>query len=375
MIRDATLALEPTVAHPAQRRWRHVLAVGALWGLAASVMESVVLPVGDGHWSTFWRLVLWNIPILTLMGMCLAVVIEFAGARPDRPVMLAGVVIGGALALSAAWSGVLSVSDASGLAAGIETIFPEGRDPLASYLYQAWVIIFYGGLYVVAWTLNQRAERTRQAFDQAKIARVRTETLLGEARLQSLRGHVEPQFLLRVMSEVARRYSSMPESADRLVGLLVGFLRLAMPGVRNGRSTLADEINLARAYVDLLADLEPYRSQCKVVAPSPIPELPFPPLLLLPLLDRMAATSSEGDRRRMLLTVNDRGVALAFEGDGIAPVDLLSPALSYRIGVGLSTLFGHGWTLSPRAPGVTHGPALVLAVDAAPCPGGTTMGG
>jgi hypothetical protein len=148
-----------------------------------------------------------------------------------------------------------------------------------------------------------------------------------------------------------------------------------MPGVRNGRSTLADEINLARAYVDLLADLEPYRSHWTVVAPSPIPELPFPPLLLLPLLDRMAATSSEGDRRRMVLTVNDQGVALAFEGGGIAPVDLLSPALFYRIGVGLSTLFGHGWTLSSRAPGAAHGPALVLAVDATPRPWGTTMGG
>ena len=60
---------------------------------------------------------------------------------------------------------------------------------------------------------------TPQVLTQAQIARSGTATLFSEARLRALRGHVDPDFLLRVLGEVERRY------ADR------NFIRVDWPTV------------------------------------------------------------------------------------------------------------------------------------------------
>src|SRR5438046_8898110 len=89
----------------------------------------------------------------------------------------------------------------------LSTIFPQGTDPFASFAYQTWVTLFYGGFYYIAWRLNHRAERTREILGQGELARMRTETLPGATPLQALRGPVDPRFLLRGMTEAERPYA------------------------------------------------------------------------------------------------------------------------------------------------------------------------
>jgi hypothetical protein len=240
-------------------------------------------------------------------------------------------------------------------------MFPQGVDALASFAYQTWTVLFYGGFYFFAWRLNDRAERTRALLGEGEIARIRAETLLGEAQLRSLRGRVEPALLLRVMSEVERRYAYPGSNADGLLARLVAFLRLAMPAVRSGESTLRGALALARAYTELLAELEPNQTKWTITG-NVRADVPFPALLLLPLLDAHAAASPSPFTGSVTVGAESAGVVIRLHGGPVGPANWISGDLSYRVRVGLSTLYGNAWSMAHQETSHPTDPALVVVL-------------
>lgn len=363
MIASATAA--GTLRAPTAQRWRNSLALGILWGVAVSSMEAVSLPVQGEGGSDFWPLVEWIVPGWCVVGVGIAALVELAGARIERPISVAAAAIGCAFAFSALWSWMYSFDAGRDTASGMSVLFPNGVDPVAAFAYQTWIVLFYGGLYFVAWRLNHRAERTREVLGQASVERMRSETLLGEARLQLLRGHVEPALLLRVITEVERRYAHAASTADGLLARFVAFLRLAMPAVRSGQSTLARELALARAYGELCADLEPGGSRWTIAGEAP-PDLPFPALLLLPLQDEMATAAASRFTGTIRVARDADDVVIAFGGTTLDRQDWISADLLYRMRVALSTLHGDAWSLALNRTADPGIPALVIVLRAHP---------
>ncbi len=336
---------------------------GIIWGVATGAMEALSLPVVDRSWSSFGVLILSNVSAWSVVGIGIAWLVERAQWRLERPLFLAVASILATLAFSAVASWIFSIRWLPGPGFGIARVIPD-QNPVASFAYQAWIVMFYGGLYAIAWRFNQRAERTRALLDQTQIARMRSETLFGDAQLRALRGHVDPAFLLHVMREVEHRYAAAHGRADHLTNLLVGFLRLAMPGVRSGSSTLATELALARSYAELWSDLDHERATWRIEALEPWPDMPFPPLLLLPILDRLAVASGAEARGRVQVASNSACVTLTFDANGVAGSDWLTPELAYRIRVGLSTRLGDAWSMSFRDPLKSDAPALRITMRA-----------
>ena len=130
-----------------------------------------------------------------------------------------------------------------------------------------------------------------------------------------------------------RRYASDSAGADRLLDQLVSFLRLAMPGVRSGQSTLGAELAVARSYAQLAHELDAQRPALHCDIDGALAELPFPPLLLLPLLDQLAAAQPGATALTMTALRGSSQLTLALYGaaaPGWLPEDLL-----YRLRVGL----------------------------------------
>lgn len=351
----------PAMRTSRQHRLLRALPLGILWGIAAGAMEAVALPVLDERWSSFGLLLLSNMSAWSVVGVGIALLVECAQWRLERPFFLAAAIVVAAAAFSAVASWIFSIRQVPGPGLGIARVL-RTTDPLGSFLYQAWIVVFYGGLYAIAWTLNQRAERTRDLLDQARIARVHSETLLAEAQLRALRGHVDPRFLLRVIHDIDARYTTAPADADRLVNRLVTFLRLAMPGVRSGCSLLGAEITLARSYAALWSDLERDRATWQIDAPETIPDMPFPPLLLLPVLDRLASASTGRERGHVVVASGSDGAELAFHAAGVVGADWLTEELAYRIRVAMSTQFGHDWSMAFRKAAESAAPALRILI-------------
>lgn len=202
-----------------------------------------------------------------------------------------------------------------------------------------------------------RAERTRGLLGDAEIACSRSDTVLSQAQLQALRGQVDPDLRLRVMAEVQRRYAGNPGAAERLLDKLVNFLRSAMPGVRSGRSTLAAELALVQSYVALWAELEPLRPGWRLNIDAPLPELEFPPLLLLPVLDHWTGGG---------LSVRREAGRVGLSIDGPLQAGELPAPLAYRLRVGLRATCGESWTLSLNEAEAGDAPALMLSLPIEP---------
>jgi hypothetical protein len=214
---------------------------------------------------------------------------------------------------------------------------PGNTFPIAaSGWYLGWASMLYGALFVGAQAMAFRADRTRGLLAQAEVARGRGEALFAQAELAGLQGVVDPAFVLRVLGEIQRRYAADGAGADRLLDQLVAFLRLAMPAVRSGRSTLGAELALARSYMNLCAAVEPQRAGWACDVDGALDDTPFPPLLLLPVLDALAVPAT----RVLRITSRSDDTTIELSLHGAAPGSRLPDALLHRLRVGLHALHG-----------------------------------
>jgi Histidine kinase len=205
--------------------------------------------------------------------------------------------------------------------------------------YLGWTLMLYGLLFVGANLLAFRADRTRALLAQAEIARSRSELLFDQAALASLQGVVEPRFVLRVLDHLQRRYTDDAAAADRLLDQLVAFLRQAMPAVRSGHSTLGAELALVRSYLQLCSALDPQRAGWQCEIDGALGDIAFPPLLLLPLLDALAAQTPAASRG-LRIEARDAGGTVELRIETATPTGRLPDSLLHRLRVGLQTLHG-----------------------------------
>ena len=325
--------------------WRSGLAYGTLWGLGVMGMETVLQPVDAMTGETVVFLASAGLELVA-MGICIAWVAILV-ERHARLRTLPLVAVALATVLSAA--DVLAGRTLYPLI-GLP-VFPRNVDALSEFSYHAWTGLFYGSLLLVSRVFFLRAERTRHLLGRAQLERSRSETVLGEVRLQALQGSVDPELLRDVMAEVQRRQGVDPDAAERLLDDLVSFLRMAMPSLRHGPSTLAAELGLARAYARMRTEQSGPDAGWHIDAPVDPGHLPFPPLLLLPLLDGLGRVPRAQGQLVLSVRPTASGAHLWMNAASGARLRALTASLE----IGLRALHGQRFAIRHEATaGVLH---------------------
>ncbi|MGO4261835.1 histidine kinase [Lysobacter sp. TAB13] len=99
--------------------------------------------------------------------------------------------------------------------------------------------------------VNRRiAERRRN--ERADAARTSTEKELAVAKLSLLHAQVEPHFLYNTLASAQYLTRNDPPLADEMLGHLIEFLRRSLPRTEDALSTLGDELDHSRAYLEIL---------------------------------------------------------------------------------------------------------------------------
>lgn len=181
----------------------------------------------------------------------------------------------------------------------------------ANFAMVFWLNLAYGSVFFAYCLATQRALRVRGVLARAELERERSATALNEARVDAMAARVDPALLLRVLTTARQVYERQRDGADALLDALVAFLRLAMPAVRSGKSTLLSELALLRAYAALRAKLDSGASICTVEANAPPCDIAFPPLLLVPLVE--AAATRGKHPPRVTLEAHDTGLMLTID--------------------------------------------------------------
>ena len=106
-----------------------------------------------------------------------------------------------------------------------------------------------------------------------------------EARLQALQAQVEPHFLYNTLANVQALNEVDPPAANLMVGHLIQYLRASLPKMRESTSTVGQELELVRAYLNILQMRMGPRLQFGIQAPDDVLACAFPPMMLPSLVE------------------------------------------------------------------------------------------
>lgn len=131
---------------------------------------------------------------------------------------------------------------------------------------------------VSAWQsrLMEQTLRAEAAEQGRKVA---------EAQLAMLQAQIEPHFLYNTLASVQYLVQKDGKAADFLLTQLIRYLRHAMPRLRQPMSTLAQEFELADAYLQIARMRTGGRLTVSVELDTALHECQFPPLVVQTLVE------------------------------------------------------------------------------------------
>ena len=112
-----------------------------------------------------------------------------------------------------------------------------------------------------------------------------TEKELSVAKLALLHAQVEPHFLYNTLASAQLLTRSDAAKADEMIGHLITYLRHSVPRADDALSTLGEEIDRSRAYLDILKIRMGERLTPDVQVPETLKRVPFPPMMVQMLVE------------------------------------------------------------------------------------------
>jgi LytS/YehU family sensor histidine kinase len=207
-------------------------------------------------------------------------------------------------------------------------------------------------------------EREAQASAQALQFALERETLqrqAADAKLSLLQSQVEPHFLFNTLANVQALVESGSPRAAPVLASLIAYLRAAMPQLHEGAPTLARELSLVRAYLELMQMRMPDRLHYDIAVDPGLHTLRVPPMTLLTLVENAvrhgidpsetggrievgAQRDAAGGRARLWVSDTGRGLDEGHApGTGLANLrERLAATYGGRARLELSALQPHG---------------------------------
>jgi sensor histidine kinase YesM len=133
--------------------------------------------------------------------------------------------------------------------------------------------------------VKRRETRAAAALHQAEAERHLLSKQAVEAELKLMQAQVEPHFLFNTLASVQYLIETDPKQASGLLAHLIDYLRAALPQLRARSSTLAREISLVEAYLNILATRLGPRLRFAIDLPDELRDHPFPPNLIISLVE------------------------------------------------------------------------------------------
>jgi sensor histidine kinase YesM len=175
------------------------------------------------------------------------------------------------------------------------------------------------------------ARQQQDSIDRAAHARE-----MAEAHLRLLQAQIEPHFLFNTLANVLGLIHDDPGKAERMLEDFIGYLRGSLKRSREGSSTLGEELELVRAYLDIQVIRMGGRLDVSIEVDDDLRELRLPPFLIQPLVENAIRHGLEpkADGGTLTIEVRQNDTALVVEvadtGFGLSP--------DFRPGVGLSSV-------------------------------------
>jgi len=165
--------------------------------------------------------------------------------------------------------------------------FLENPYRINGFLWIAGCALAIGLIVALGALVRERDALTRSQALQFEIERGRLERQALDARLALLTAQIEPHFLFNTLANVQALVDTGSPRAAPVLKSLIAYLRAAMPRLQEGAAApaLRDELDLVRAYLDLMHLRMPDRLQVQIDVDAALHGVRFPPMVLLTLVE------------------------------------------------------------------------------------------
>lgn len=145
--------------------------------------------------------------------------------------------------------------------------------------------LFFGLIGAVYYHLRERAAVLQGELKTRELQHLEAERRGIEAQLKMLQAQIEPHFLFNTLANLAGLIEADPKLASRLLEALNRYLRASLKRTRADGGTLGDELDLLAAYLEVLKIRLGSRLDFSFAVSPEQRTLPFPPMLLQPLVE------------------------------------------------------------------------------------------
>jgi len=201
--------------------------------------------------------------------------------------------------------------------------------------FTGFMMLTFFGLLVAPWTALAALVRQREALARHQalafaLERSELERQALDARLHLLQAQVAPHFLFNTLANVQALVDAGSPRASAVLRSLTAYLRAAVPLLHDPSATLAREVELVRAYLELMHMRMPDRLQFALRVDDAALAVRCPPTTLLTLVENAVRhgidPSEEGgsidvevrrDGARCTIRVRDTGVGLGHGDRGL----------------------------------------------------------
>jgi two-component sensor histidine kinase len=205
----------------------------------------------------------------------------------------------------------------------------------AGLLFSPWIAM--SALYR---QISGQAQRQALSFELERSEFARDAL---DSRLRLLQAQVEPHFLFNTLANVRELVDAGSSQASQVLNSLIAYLRAAVPSLNDTSSTLGQELDLVRAYLEIMHMRMPDRLQFKIQVEDAALRIKCPPMTLLTLVENAVRhgidpsevggqinVSVRLQQGRCLALVSDTGVGLGHDNRG--------KQASQGLGTGLANL-------------------------------------
>jgi sensor histidine kinase YesM len=137
----------------------------------------------------------------------------------------------------------------------------------------------------VAQDITERKQAENSRLEEQQMRRISAERQVVETQLRMLQAQIEPHFLFNTLANVISLIDREPKSAKNMLQHLTGSLRLSLERAREDVSTLEQEADMLRDYLSIFKMRLGPRLDFTIEIPGELLKMPFPPMLLQPLVE------------------------------------------------------------------------------------------
>jgi signal transduction histidine kinase len=297
------------------RRLRFTLLFSGFWGLLISTGWK------SGVWSAVSRTMLLGLIAMLVFGLFE----QWPRRLPRRIARWVLQVVGVAVAMPIATGLIFALSTAPGA--------PPFYD--AEARRHGFGLLAGLGTFIAPWVALAALVRQKEALARHQalafdLERSELERQALDARLRLLQGQVAPHFLFNTLANIQALVDTGSPRASAVLESLINYLRAAVPRLEDPATTVGQELDLVRAYLELMHMRMPDRLQFALHVDAETAALSCPPMTLLTLVENAVRhgidPSEEGGRidilvqrrgDRCLMRVTDTGVGLRPTGQGL----------------------------------------------------------